>query len=114
MTSEKELRQIAAAEVREAAARYTALWEDYPQLLEGEWERIVDMISEWPIPDPAPQIVRTPADLDALDGDEVLVHYTGVVRYACDTYPDVDLPAVVVASGDHVLACREALEGGNS
>lgn len=51
MTSENELREIAADEVREAVARYTALWENHPHLLEGEWERVADMIRTWPILD---------------------------------------------------------------
>ncbi|MGV0868713.1 hypothetical protein [Corynebacterium kalidii] len=54
MTSENELRKIAADEVREAVARYTALWENHPHLLEGEWERVADMIRTWPILDLPP------------------------------------------------------------
>lgn len=54
MTSEKELRRIAHAEVTMLVYNPhhgEPLWEDHPELAEGEWERVVDMISEWPIPD---------------------------------------------------------------
>jgi hypothetical protein len=66
---------------------------------------------------PAPQIVRTPAELEALDPDTVLspllgtiVLYPREVRDFMEVARDC-LPAVVVASGEHVRACREALEG---
>ncbi|OLT55863.1 hypothetical protein BJF89_13835 [Corynebacterium sp. CNJ-954] len=51
MTSEKELRKIAAEEVTRAVFHHTPLWEDYPELTEDEWVRVVDLISDWPIPD---------------------------------------------------------------
>lgn len=54
MTSEKELRKIAAEEVACAAFRHTPLWEDRPELTEAEWVRVVDLISDWPIPDLPP------------------------------------------------------------
>lgn len=84
-------------------------------MTEGE---IVDRLSDDGLLAPAPQIIRTPADLEALDPDTWLVlgdgtqitavmlrmyiHHHGSGRF---------LPAVVVASGEHVRACRKALEG---
>lgn len=71
---------------------------------------------------PAPQIVRTPADLEALDPDTVVLDGIG------ETYPvrafldageyekqifERYLPAVVVRDGAGVRACREALGGEN-
>jgi hypothetical protein len=62
MTSEKELRQIARKEVVRAAFRHMPLWEDYPDLAEAEWVRVVDLASEWPIPDlPEPDYEHAPA-----------------------------------------------------
>lgn len=52
MTSEKRLREIAAQEVRDLS-RYQhhsdPLWEDYPDLTEGEWMRVVHLIDTYPI-----------------------------------------------------------------
>lgn len=74
---------------------------------------------------PAPQIIRTAQELDALDDDTLLStvaeHDRGdLARSArmirrCYLTDDEDqawpLPAVVVASGAHVRKCRETLEG---
>ena len=66
---------------------------------------------------PDPQIIRTPSDLEALDPFAVLIGGAGDVIVAREL---VDygmtnvarwLPAVVVASGERLRACREALEG---
>lgn len=54
MASEKELRRIAREEVACAAFRNTPLWENYPELTEAEWIRVVDLISDWPILDLPP------------------------------------------------------------
>lgn len=69
---------------------------------------------------PDPQIIRTVEELEDLDPDTVVLDRIG------ETYPvrayltagsterawrESDLPAVVVASGEYVRACREALEG---
>ncbi|MGP9622551.1 hypothetical protein ACT3S7_06170 [Corynebacterium sp. AOP34-AQ2-28] len=60
---------------------------------------------------PDPQIIRTPAELEALDPDTLVLDAAGyTVRYGSQV-GRWDLPAVVVASGEHVRACREALEG---
>lgn len=69
---------------------------------------------------PAPQIIRTPAELEALD--PMTVVYTPkrdnpvfVGDFVADIHYDPhyadDLPAVKVAEGTHLRACREALEG---
>lgn len=69
----------------------------------------------------SPQIIRTPAELEALDPMTVVYTPKGDtpvcagdflddIRYDPD-YAD-DLPAVKVAEGAHLRACREALEGG--
>ncbi|MGN0097205.1 MAG: hypothetical protein ACI38U_14220 [Corynebacterium sp.] len=65
---------------------------------------------------PAPQIIRTPAELEALDPDALLMTQDGNIFYAAakGRLFEHDLPAVVVASGEHVRACREALEGGTT
>lgn len=76
---------------------------------------------------PTPQIVHTVEELEALDGDtllstvsendlgglarsasHILACYGTQLRNNPDQWP---LPAVVVATGEHVRACREALEG---
>lgn len=74
---------------------------------------------------PAPQIIRTVDELEALDPD-TLVCSVGhndhgdlarAARYILFAYGDAlppgrwPLPAVVVASGGQVRACWEALEG---
>ena len=72
---------------------------------------------------PAPQIIRTPAELEALDPMTVVYtpkrdtpvcagDFLDDIRHDPD-YAD-DLPAVKVAEGAHVRACREALEGGTT
>lgn len=83
MTSEKELRKIAREEVACAAFRHTPLWEDYPELTEDEWVRVVDLISDWPIPDlPEPEVV---------DGnvwfDDIMVHSDGTASDWGDDLP---------------------------
>ncbi|MCJ7859251.1 hypothetical protein [Corynebacterium kalidii] len=47
-------------------------------------------------------------ELEALDPDALLLRADGNVFYAGGRIID-DLPAVVVATGEHVRACREAL-----
>ena len=58
MTSEKQLREIAAQEVRDLTREghhSQPLWEDHPDLTETEWGRVVHLIDTWPILDlPAP------------------------------------------------------------
>ncbi|WP_145941734.1 hypothetical protein [Corynebacterium glyciniphilum] len=54
MTSEKELRRIAHAEVTMLVRNphhKEPLWEDHPELTEGEWESVLELIDDWPIPD---------------------------------------------------------------
>lgn len=51
MTSEREIREIAAAEVREALRRCPVLWENHPHLTEDEWSRCVGLITDYPILD---------------------------------------------------------------
>lgn len=54
MTSEKELRRIAHAEVTMLVRNphhKEPLWEDHPELTEGEWGCVLELIDEWPIPD---------------------------------------------------------------
>ncbi|WP_420100163.1 hypothetical protein [Corynebacterium sp.] len=72
---------------------------------------------------PAPQIIRTPAELEALDPDTViqppLTEFSEwprtmtpeVMRYYISTFEGSWFPAVKVAEGAHLRACREALEG---
>lgn len=67
---------------------------------------------------PTPQIIRTVEELEALDGETVVESKDGYITSATELSlflrphnADSDLPAVVVASGEHVRACREALEG---
>ncbi|MGP5931645.1 hypothetical protein [Corynebacterium glyciniphilum] len=66
----------------------------------------------------APQIIRTPAELRALDRDTVIEKPGTVIRTARQAINVAGhwgvgavLPAVVVATGEHLRACREALEG---
>ncbi|OLT55864.1 hypothetical protein BJF89_13840 [Corynebacterium sp. CNJ-954] len=65
-----------------------------------------------------PEIIYTPAELEALDPDTVLNDASGAVDTAEGMQWAVGrgwlapvFPAVVVASGAHLRACREALEG---
>ena len=64
---------------------------------------------------PAPQIIRTPAELGACDRDDVfavrwgVTTWVGLATAVNDGWPAQPLPAVKVASGEHVRACREAL-----
>lgn len=67
---------------------------------------------------PDPQVIRTREELAALDPDTVLVDTNGATYVAweaqkypgdLDLYAD-DLPAVVLATGDHARAAMEALE----
>ena len=58
---------------------------------------------------PAPQIIRTDDDYEALDPDSLVLDRTGRVDTPINMWR---VPAVVVASGETVRACREALEGG--
>lgn len=67
---------------------------------------------------PAPQIIRTVAELEALDPDTVVVNASGDARAADEaitqhryrTLDDVILPAVVVTPAAQVRAARKALE----
>lgn len=69
---------------------------------------------------PAQQIIRTPAELSALDPGTVVLDGIGEIFPVRD-YLDADeyekliyerhLPAVEVSTGSHYRACREALEG---
>lgn len=67
---------------------------------------------------PAPQIIRTVAELEALDPDTVLwSQYEAYISasalledIAWDTEYEGDLPAVVIRDGAEVRAAREALE----
>lgn len=59
MTSEKELRQIAHAEVRRAVEERWPLGSDYPWATEVEWDRVIRLIRTWPIPDLPPADTRT-------------------------------------------------------
>lgn len=86
-------------------------------------DRIAGALDKAGLLAPAPQIVRTPAELEALDPDTLLVtvepvghgslgrsaEYISMIYYPqTNQWP---LPAVVVASGEYLRACREALEG---
>lgn len=67
---------------------------------------------------PDPQIIRTPADLEALDPDTLLIpegFNSPITRQSMDNFGITVSGAhyaVVVASGEYTRACREALEGG--
>ncbi|MGP9622223.1 hypothetical protein ACT3S7_04480 [Corynebacterium sp. AOP34-AQ2-28] len=60
---------------------------------------------------PDPQIIRTPAELEALDPDTLLMSQGKACAWTARSLVGTDLPAVVVATAEHVRACREALEG---
>ncbi|WP_291479840.1 hypothetical protein [Corynebacterium sp.] len=72
---------------------------------------------------PDPQIIRTPAELEALDPDTLIqppltafsewpqIITAAVLLGAIRTWEGPWLPAVKVAEGAHLRACREALEG---
>lgn len=76
--------------------------------------RIVEALDRAGLLAPTPQIIRTPAELEALDPDTALLDDGTVVfveEVVGNKYWKVAFPAVVVASGERVRACREALEG---
>lgn len=66
---------------------------------------------------PAPQIIRTVEKLEALDPDTLLIpegFNTPITRQSMDNFGITVSGAhyaVVVATGEHTRACREALEG---
>lgn len=57
---------------------------------------------------PDPQIIPTDDDYEALDPDSLVLDRKGRVTTPTNMWR---VPAVVVATGEHVRACREALEG---
>jgi hypothetical protein len=58
---------------------------------------------------PDPQIIRTPAELEALDPDTLVLDPAGyTVRYGSQVNR-WDLPLAIVREGAEVRACREAL-----
>lgn len=68
---------------------------------------------------PAPQVIRTAEELEALDPDTVLVRDVGLVNSAAGIVYQIKFqtfgrssifPSVVVATGESVRAAREALE----
>ncbi|MGV0870050.1 hypothetical protein [Corynebacterium kalidii] len=67
---------------------------------------------------PSPQIIRTAQELEALDPDTALALPTGgliqtareLIDFMEVTAHSLCLPAVKVAEGAHLRACREALE----
>ncbi|MGN0095066.1 MAG: hypothetical protein ACI38U_03290 [Corynebacterium sp.] len=101
MTSEKELRKIAREEVTRAVFHHTPLWEDYPNLAEDEWVRVVDLISDWPIPD------LPPADHDGCWWPKHGRNYGHVRGWDCREMYDSDpVPGVVIARGGSGEASR--------
>lgn len=103
--------------IEEAILEYTdGTGRIYSEQEEGLWniaDRTAAALTQ------APQIIRTVEELEALNPDTVMWparHYGPyeVGTIAPDPFnPDwtPPLPAVVVATGSHVRACREALEG---
>ena len=71
---------------------------------------------------PAPHIIRTPEELEALDPDAVTINNAGAIERVDNwlgesgkPYPlsKWHLPAVVIATGEQVRAAREAMEQNN-
>lgn len=75
----------------------------------GHQEDVAQALADDGLLAPAPQIIRTDDEYDALDPDSIVLDDKGRVRLATSMWR---LPAVKVAEGAHVRACREALEGG--
>ncbi|WP_312981021.1 hypothetical protein [Corynebacterium sp.] len=84
-------------------------------------DKALDVLEANDLLAPEPQIIRTPAELEALDPDAAFLDSAGEISLGSDYHDGgydekdwyhSDLPAVVVASGEHVRACRKALEGG--
>lgn len=73
---------------------------------------VVDFINAHP----APQIIRTPAELGLCDRDDVFAvkweveSWTGLATAVNNGWPAEPFPAVKVAEGAHLRSCREALE----
>lgn len=62
---------------------------------------------------PAPQIIRTMKELEALDDDAFLMASDGNIYYAIGAKGRLlpsDIPAVVIREGAEVRAARKALE----
>lgn len=57
-----------------------------------------------------PQIIRTAAEYERLQSDTIVLNRRGSLMRAVNIWPDSDLPAVVIATGDQVRAARRALE----
>ena len=69
-----------------------------------------------------PQIIRTLADLEALDPDTLVNNFNDFLGFPADLsnrdgsvspWAEIYLPAVVIATGDTVRAARQALEAAN-
>lgn len=69
---------------------------------------VVDFINAHP----APQIIRTVEELEALDPDTILTDCDGWIQSADNTedWWETFLPLVVITPGPQVRAAREALE----
>ena len=57
-----------------------------------------------------PHIIRTTAELEALDADTVLFTWGNMEAQPWLHVFEDDLPAVVIATGEQVMAARKALE----
>ncbi|MEJ6549867.1 hypothetical protein PQI66_09955 [Corynebacterium sp. USCH3] len=130
MSNEAKYRKIAEDEGRNFLTEYEFInlaEVNDEDLTESEMRRVHDIITRELRITPAPQIIRTPAELEALDPETIVQRppqYPGQhsrTEHASDLLyivqrwgTDKHLPAVVVASGERVRACREALEGGEA
>ncbi|MGN0095065.1 MAG: hypothetical protein ACI38U_03285 [Corynebacterium sp.] len=117
MSNEAKYRKIAEDEGRNFLTEYEFinLAEVYDEdLTESEMRRVHDIITRELRITPDPQIIRTPAELEALDPETWLVDEDGETMRAGEwwytSYPEYEGESLAVfAEGAHVRACREAL-----
>lgn len=73
-------------------------------------EQIVDMLDADGLLMPAPQIIRTVEELEALDPDTLVLDAAGhTIRYGSQV-TRWDLPLAIIREGAEVRAARKALE----
>ncbi|WP_130841633.1 hypothetical protein [Corynebacterium neomassiliense] len=78
----------------------------YPSLM----PEVAQALADAGLLTPAPQIIRTVEELEALDRGAVLMGAPWHGIFTTHTISADDLPAVVVATGEQVRAARKALE----
>lgn len=84
-------------------------WEQLRKAIKDRWKLAPAVLDREGLLVPDPQIIRTPAELEALDPDTLVLDSAGyTVRYGSNL-SRWDLPLALIREGAEVRACREAL-----